>query len=373
LLPYGPRWIHKWQRVPFEKSNSSEPFERAWHWDDWLGLEAHKYADFDRRPCVRDVPAKSGKVCKFISHRLCDHQSKSMPALSEALSGDFRQCMAPRETCAVVGSSRNLLNASWGGLIDKHDVVIRMNSAPAGRRQSPKSAPRTNDMFSADELEKMAQHAGSRTDVRFLNQMGILPQVEERVTKANCLFLHAPYIPQECGDKCIHHPGMCNISCQIPGVTPEICTRTKCRLKKLRCMGADMTEDKDWGARTVFMDNFYGAVADQVVPRATTGFMAVLYALSRCKKVSVFGFGPDCYGGEGTRYYSNDVPLSPMHRYSEELMLLMRADTLGPKVLVPPEARRWINQAESIKVMLPHCVTPEQRKHISTLVEPSGL
>ena len=34
-------------------------------------------------------------------------------------------------TCAVVGSSGNLVGSALGASIDSHDVVIRMNDAPA--------------------------------------------------------------------------------------------------------------------------------------------------------------------------------------------------------------------------------------------------
>lgn len=37
-----------------------------------------------------------------------------------------------RQICAVVGASRNLLGSRYGGLIDGHDVVFRVNRAPRG-------------------------------------------------------------------------------------------------------------------------------------------------------------------------------------------------------------------------------------------------
>jgi len=50
-----------------------------------------------------------------------------------------------RQICAVVGASRNLLGSRYGGLIDAHDVVLRVNRAPTAE-------------FSSDVGQKTTHH-----------------------------------------------------------------------------------------------------------------------------------------------------------------------------------------------------------------------
>jgi len=206
-------------------------------------------------------------------------------------------------------------------------------------------------------LRKLGDHVGLRTDVRFLNLEGRLPEFEEQDPEGRCIFLHEPYIPEACGRFCVRSPGLCNVSCQED--RRGYCTHGVCKLQELRCKGSAMEEERDWGKDFVFMDNFYSAVVDQVVPHPTAGFKAIIYAMSRCESVSLFGFGPSCGGEGGARYYPSSAVVFPWHHYDEELMLLKRASALGAlgtKVLVPPEARRWIGRATEVKAMFPPCL-----------------
>lgn len=53
-----------------------------------------------------------------------------------------------RPSCALVTSGSNILKTGWGGAIDAHDVVVRLNNAPS---------------------KKFEKDVGSRTDLRYTN------------------------------------------------------------------------------------------------------------------------------------------------------------------------------------------------------------
>ena len=53
-----------------------------------------------------------------------------------------------RPSCALVTSGSNILKTMWGGAIDAHDVVVRLNNAPS---------------------KKFEKDVGSRTDLRYTN------------------------------------------------------------------------------------------------------------------------------------------------------------------------------------------------------------
>eukprot|EP00415_Alexandrium_ostenfeldii_P000964 UN0964 len=173
-----------------------------------------------------------------------------------------------------------------------------------------------------------------------------------------CVFLHEPNIPTTCGKDCQFHPGICNVACP-KGAKDTHCKTGTCDVSRLQCRGmSQRQEDVDWGRHHVFLDNVHAGIADQVVPHSTAGFKAVIYAMSICNRVSIFGFGPTCDGSIGGRYYREvgEVAVaSSYHHYTEELALLIRASGAGTTAIVPPEARSWIT-AKKVTVALPSCV-----------------
>jgi len=364
-LPNGRRWIHRKDRIRLTGNNASEPFETAYHHDDGVSTEQLRYGNNLSRPaCVRQV-GRGKKSCMLLSHGLCPKNSQGI----SSLKGGYARCMERRKTCAVVGSSQHLLNASWGREIDGHDVVIRINSAPAGTVFPPTPPPNVKPEFLPEFQKGLASHVGTRTDVRFVNYLGIMPE-EEGDGGGQCLFLHEPKIPEACGALCARNPGFCNMTCFKRG--PYACTKRAkhCNLKDFKCMGSAMRKEKDWGKRSVFLENYFGMIADQVVPHATAGFKALMYAMNRCEKVTVLGFGPSCHHEEaGARYYEGNVGIFSWHHYSEEFMLLKRAAERGTKVLLHPDVRKAISTVKKLEVRLPQCVEEHHGRHISQLLE----
>uniref|UniRef100_A0A7S1Q2R0 Uncharacterized protein n=1 Tax=Alexandrium catenella TaxID=2925 RepID=A0A7S1Q2R0_ALECA len=328
-------------RVVVQPGNAMDPYERASHYDDWVSYTANKYLDLQSPVCVTEV-GSSGQRCKLLSQRLCTSESERLPRTDASLG----QCFARRRTCAIVGSSAHLLNVSWGDAIDGHDFVIRLNAAPAG------SLDRLSPHF------PLAPHVGTRTDARFLNLFGYMPD-DSAPSPPSCLFLPEPKVPAECGKHCKEHPGLCNVTtCRTPRER-GYCTTGTCGVSSMRCLAAAMDDtDHDWGPHHVFLDNLHAGIVDQIVPHSTAGFKAVIYAMSICDHVSVIGFGPSCRGAVGSRYYEGLVGVADTHHYQEELGLLLRASENGTRAIIPPEARAWI-AAKNVTVALPDCVKKE--------------
>lgn len=344
------------ERVVIKNGTAEDPYETAYHYDDWVSGVAAKLINHSSPTCYRDVPSPRSN-CKFMSKRLCDHKSVKFGSLK----GGHEQCLKHKKSCVVVGSSQHLLAVSWGDFIDSHDVVIRINGAPSGTKATK-----------PDARDELGSHVGTRTDVRFVNQMGNLPSVEES-HRPMCLFLHNPMIPEGCGSNCWRNPALCNVSCSEKGVRSIFCIKGKstCDLNKLECKGNGMTEDKDWGDNYVFMDNVHAGIADQVVPHSTAGFKAVMYAMTTCENVSILGFGPSCSGVLGDRYYTGATGPTAWHHYAEELMLMKKAARLGTKAMIPPEVRSAIH-AKTVEVRLPQCVGAAALRSLSGLFQDLG-
>lgn len=310
--------------------------------DDWVKGYASSFLHLAREPCVRDA-GSGNRSCKLITQGMCEKDS--MPVTG--LRGGYARCFQRKKSCAVVGSSHHLLNASFGQHIDHHDFVIRINAAPDG----------------SDEVAKQygsyGEHVGTRTDARFVNMYGHIP----KTGKPACLFLHEPKMHSSCGRYCWRNPGLCNVSCATGNASFNVerfCTHETCSLENQQCVGAAMENEHDWGKNHVFLDSYFSGIADQVVPHSTAGLKAVIYAMTICDKVSIMGFGPSCGDKVGEKYYPADLTnfqhstTNGWHHYNKELMLLLEAAEHGTKAIMP-ESAQHLTVARSVQLMLPKC------------------
>jgi len=272
-----------------------------------------------REMCMLEVKDGEQK-CKFLSQKLC----QGIHGTPNDLQGAHKECLAPKKSCALVGSSGHLVGSNSGGLIDSHDVVIRINGAPAG----------------SDEDNKLKRDVGARTSVRFVNEYGHTPKQEK--DQEVCTFLHEPRVG--CGRLCWRSPNMCEPGCAYDPLGG--------------CRGtAQDQKEVDWGKNLVFLDHVHGEIAENLLGsnRVTAGFKALAYAISTCERVSVFGFGPDCDGSTGTRYYASEkIPPSSWHAYKDELVLLKELSS-GLFSNLPARVKNWI-YATNVKLHLPACV-----------------
>jgi len=270
--------------------------------------------------CIHDV-VDGGNTCKFISKDMCFKQSYSINKESFMATDEWRRCLSFKRSCAIVGSSAHLLNASLGKDIDDlHEVVIRVNGAPGGYGKHV----------------HLADHVGSRTDVRFLNQFARFPQ--EELADSMCLFLHEPSI--SCGKGCWIQKG-CNLA--------------ECNVSTFRCRGKRQKSEYKWGNNHVFLDDVSGHLADGLRRGAgrTAGLVAISYALHTCDEVAIYGFGPTCDGELGARYYENDRPVWLGHGYNAELEMLKGLAHEG--IEVPSDLQSLIH-AQTFTMNVPKCL-----------------
>lgn len=273
--------------------------------------------------CVQDV-IDGENTCKFISAATSKACAWSASYKADNLTAGYEKCMSFKQTCAVVGSSAHLLEGSKGTEIDSHDIVIRVNGSPDG-----------NGAFA-----HLAKDVGVKTDVRFLNQFAFIPPEELNMEK--CLFLHEPSV--NCGKSCFKQSG---------------CELEKCNAQKMKCRGHRQHNKMKWGKNHVFLDNVHGEMANHLEQAAggagvrTAGLVAISYALRTCDHVSVYGFGPDCAGNTGARYYQDKKPIrTGMHGYNAELHLLQKLASEG--INVPEEIQSSVH-ATKLEMKVPKC------------------
>ena len=176
--------------------------------------------------------------------------------------------------CAVVGSSQNLLDGEFGQIIDSHDAIFRMNSAPT---------------------KGYEKFAGSRTTIRLFHYSSHhkLPKEEDEQRVFIFIswtdFLRMNELPPGSEDRK-------NMLVLNPDIVLEV----------QKNFGKDSTA---W---------------------PTTGLLAVRLARSMCNAVSVFGFGLDDKGLYG-KYYTpvRDSPKVLPHDFRRESLILEQWEKEG--------------------------------------------
>jgi len=200
--------------------------------------------------------------------------------LDEAFHGP-----TPFGSCAVVGSSGNLLKRSYGEEIDLHEKTWRFNLAPAGRSYAP--------------------HVGTATHFRVLNNKKTrIYSLNGRVKEGSS---HIEEVFWESGSTLIVsrvEPG--NMSTYLPMLRDHMQKTDQGRGMELAVADRRFM----YHANHVF-DVFRrcdaisrGIPMPTKLKSASSGLMATLSALHLCKHVSVFGVGePKLKEGDFFHYY----------------------------------------------------------------------
>jgi len=154
------------------------------------------------------------------------------------------------KSCAVVGASGNLRNASRGRDIDAHDIVIRINEPV---------------------IENFEEDVGTKTTVMFTNGLVPLCNLTKYIHQQIIIYSQI-VLPKQASDWkiCADRIGWENLS------------------------------------KVFIIDPYFTYVADEMIRRytkgdkgytfRTTGFMAIMAALLRCDEVYAYGFGPALNG-----------------------------------------------------------------------------
>ncbi|OEL37041.1 Sialyltransferase-like protein 3 [Dichanthelium oligosanthes] len=205
----------------------------------------------------------------------------------------------PYASCAVVGNSGILLAREHGALIDGHDLVIRLNNAPAGEG-------------------RYARHVGAKTGLAFLNS-----NVLSRCTaRTGCRYCRAygdgvPILTYMCNAAHFVEHAVCSADADATSPTraaPVIVTDprldTLCaRLVKYYSLRRFVRETgrpaSEWGTRH-----------EEGMFHYSSGMQAVVAAAGVCGRVSVFGFGKD--PGARHHYHTLQRGELDLHDYEAE-------------------------------------------------------
>ena len=220
-------------------------------------------------------------------------------------------------TCAVVGSSGRLLGAGLGKMIDGHDVVIRINSAPIVERIE--GASDTSDYYSTILLSH-ALDVGNRTDVRFWANTLHRAVVEEEESH----LVNYPIARTEDYER--HRNQLRDMA--APGHDGQRVGGIRYWGRSPRGRSVDPARHQilpphfmlhllqQWFRGTPDTARWWG-VADQTESSSdparryeglmpSTGLVGIVWATHACRSVSVFGFGIDPPPAP-LRYYDGDV------------------------------------------------------------------
>jgi beta-galactoside alpha-2,3-sialyltransferase (sialyltransferase 4B) len=190
-------------------------------------------------------------------------------------------------SCAVVGASGRMIGAGYGPLIDSHDAVFRVNSAPDGEQVNLLAAG------TARSREAWVADIGVRTTWRVLNS-GREPLLRNGSTLRNGSM---PMAGDGSARPSAPHSGL---YCFEPE-EPVFCTAAALR----QALG-DAHTDVHMINPTLLLDyhgRYFMTATHHRTP--TTGFAAIALALEMCSETHVYGFGDgrDCGSGVCYHYY----------------------------------------------------------------------
>ncbi|XP_050369472.1 beta-1,6-galactosyltransferase GALT29A [Argentina anserina] len=192
-------------------------------------------------------------------------------------------------SCAVVGNSGILLKSDHGGLIDSHEVVIRLNNA---------------------KIEGFESKVGRKTNISFVNS-NILHLCARR---SGC-FCHpygqnVPIIMYICQPVHFFDYTVCNASHKAPLLVTDL------RFDVLSARIVKYYSLKRFGEETGRPYDEWGAVHDAAMFHYSSGMQAIMLALGICDKVSVFGFGKT--ESAKHHYHTNQKAELRLHDYEAE-------------------------------------------------------
>ncbi|XP_010271703.1 PREDICTED: beta-1,6-galactosyltransferase GALT29A-like [Nelumbo nucifera] len=195
----------------------------------------------------------------------------------------------PYASCAVVGNSGILLKSEYGGLIDSHEIVIRLNNA---------------------RTEGFQRNVGSKTSISFVNS-----NILHLCARRNGCFCHpygetVPIVMYICQPVHFLDYTLCNSSHKAPLLVTDprfdvLCTRIVKYYSMKRFLEETGKSPEEWGP-----------THDGAMFHYSSGMQAVMLALGICDKVSMFGFGKSVEAKH--HYHTNQKAELHLHDYEAE-------------------------------------------------------
>ena len=171
------------------------------------------------------------------------------------------------KSCAVVGSSSNLLESNYGSFIDSHDIVFRMNDAPVE--------------------EQYAKDIGSKTNIWFINVPSVSPNNKDFKLD----------------------PRYGNQFFMISANHPELAKSFSEYYNQIVLWRTSEIEALSKGSR-------------DEIENISCGLKALYFAMSLCQEVNVFGFGVDKFGKRGYYHDTKQVFRLKEHAPDKQDLLL---------------------------------------------------
>lgn len=197
-------------------------------------------------------------------------------------------------SCAVVGNSGTLLTSNYGDLIDKHEIVIRLNNA---------------------KTQRFENKVGSKTSVSFINS-NILHQCARR-ERCHC---HpygetVPIVMYICQPIHLLDYTVCKPSHPSPLVITDPRFDVLCaRIVKYYSVKKFLEESKRAEGFGDWSKSHEGSLFHY-----SSGMQAVMLAVGVCERVSVFGFGKS--NSTKHHYHTNQKTELKLHDYEAEYRL----------------------------------------------------
>ncbi|KQJ83461.1 sialyltransferase-like protein 3 [Brachypodium distachyon] len=204
-------------------------------------------------------------------------------------------------SCAVVGNSGILLASEHGGLIDSHELVVRLNNAPAGK-----------------EGTALARRVGARTGLAFLNS-----NVLSRCAGAGCCrerygggAMAVPVLTYMCsGAHFVEHTACSSSSSNASSLSAPVIV-TDPRLDALCARVAKYYSLRRFAREKGRPAEEWAAVHEEGMFHYSSGLQAVVAAAGVCERVSVFGFGKAA--GVRHHYHTLQKGELDLHDYEAE-------------------------------------------------------
>ena len=262
------------------------------------------------------------------------------------LAGDAAELELPRRhTCAVVGSSAWLNGSKLGPQIDGHDVVLRINRAPA-----------RGSAYEAD--------VGRRTSIRVLDPVSKYdfdPRVLEEDSERLLFTLSHPFTFDRLASHVLqagaelppwNFSGWSPRPSAIPRL-PTYAAQRPLRINASRAAAVINPELYLW-ALLIAHGGAWGDRRERAI-RPTTGFISVMVALHLCERTNLFGFSWGSGDAREKRHYYAMLPpynrpghiAGTYHDPENEFALLRNlaaARIVGffpPMAEPPPSPWRW--------------------------------
>ncbi|CAN6228758.1 unnamed protein product [Urochloa humidicola] len=215
---------------------------------------------------------------------------------------DDRHASRPYASCAVVGNSGVLLAREHGALIDAHDLVIRLNNAPAG-----------------EEGSKLARHVGARTGLAFLNS-NVMSRCAARgggCRRCRAYGERVPILTYMCNAAhFVEHAACTAAAGGGEAATPAPVVVTDPRLDTLCARVVKYYSLRRFVRETGRPAAEWRSVHEEGMFHYSSGLQAVMAAAGMCGRVSVFGFGKE--PGARHHYHTLQRGELDLHDYEAE-------------------------------------------------------